>query len=145
LYQLLPEALEQEHRTVLDRLNAGAMPGTQSATAGAQEGRVGDQLTEQLPPEGARFSEEDAPAAFREGGNPDGEVLTAPYLARTPEWDLRGSYITNHYGAGKPLTTYIKVGRARAYLFKEVAALRFSKTAIQSKREEKQPKREKAD
>jgi hypothetical protein len=93
--------------------------------------------SEQLPPEGSKFTEQDAPAPFREGGKANGKVLTTNYLEETPEWKLLGPYLSTHYGPGKPLTTHIKVGRSKAYLFKEVAALRIIKTANQAKREER--------
>src|SRR5262249_30288920 len=35
---------------------------------------------EQLPPKGAKYSGEDAPAAFREGGGEDGPAPTAPCM-----------------------------------------------------------------
>jgi hypothetical protein len=89
----------------------------------------GGGLTEQLPPEGTRLSKEDAPAAFREGGKVEGAVLTAPYLADSPNWLLKGPYLTKHYGPGKELTTHIKVGRAKAYLYAELLVLRDRKTA----------------
>ena len=91
--------------------------------------------SEQLPPEGSKFTEQDAPAEFREGGKPNGKVLTSSYLAETLDWSILGSYLSRNYGPGKPLTTHIKVGRTKAYLFKEVAALRTIKTANQAKRE----------
>jgi hypothetical protein len=97
----------------------------------------GGQTAEQLPLDGAKFSEEDAPAAFREGGRPTGRVLTATYLKDATEWNLPGPYLSRNYGQGKTLTKHIKVGRARAYLFKEVAALRTIKTANAARREER--------
>src|SRR5207248_748937 len=80
------------------------------------------------PPEqltaGTKVQEDDVPAAYREGGKPDGAILTAPYLEQSTDWLLLGPYLTRNYGPGKTLTNYIQVGRARAYLFKEVAVLR---------------------
>jgi hypothetical protein len=90
---------------------------------------------EQLPLEGTQLREEDVPAAFRDGGKPEGAVLTANYLEDALEWELLGPYLSKNYGPGKVLTTHIKVGRAKAYLFKEVSALRIIKTANQAERE----------
>src|SRR5260370_28274567 len=90
----------------------------------------------QLPPEGTKFSEEDAPAAFCEGGKPGATVLTAPYLEDSPNWLLKGSYLTKHYGPGKELTRHIKVGRAKAYLYAELLVLRDRKAANEDHREE---------
>jgi hypothetical protein len=92
---------------------------------------------EQLPPAGTSFAEKDVPADFREGGKPKGKVLTTTYLADMPEWNLLGPYLSKNYGPEKPLTTHIKVGRTKAYLFKEVAALRTIKTANEAEREKK--------
>jgi hypothetical protein len=89
------------------------------------------------PAEGTRFAEEDVPAAYREGGKSDGAILTGPYLEDTSEWDLHRPYLSKNYGPGKTLTTHIKVGHAKAYLFTEVAALRVTKTAHDAGREEK--------
>jgi hypothetical protein len=94
-----------------------------------------DGQAERLPPEGTKFSEEDVPPPFREGGKPGGEVLTSDYLKDSTDWDLRISYLSKNRGPGKPLTTFIKVGRSYAYLFKEVAALRKLKTDKQAERE----------
>jgi hypothetical protein len=99
-------------------LAAGGAPSGQGEAAPA----VDEEST--IPPEGARFNMEDVPAEFREGGKPGAAVLTAPYLAGSPDWLLRGPYLTKHYGQGKELTTYIKVGRPRAYLYQELLALR---------------------
>jgi hypothetical protein len=90
---------------------------------------------EQLPPEGAKYSKDDAPAAYREGGKPDGAVLTAPYLANSTNWVLKSPFLTKHYGPNKELTTHIKVGRAKAYLYAELLVLRDHKTANEEKRE----------
>jgi hypothetical protein len=89
----------------------------------------------QLLPEGAKVTEIEVPAAYRDGGKPDGPVLSGPYLRgeSESEWNLLGPYLSKNYGKGKTLTTHIKVGRAKAYLFKEVAALRIIKTANQAK------------
>ncbi len=87
------------------------------------------------PPEGAKFSEENAPPAFREGGKTEGKVLTTPYLAESPDWLLRGPYISKNYGPRKPLTTYIKIGRRRAYIFRELLVLRTVKTQNEEARE----------
>ncbi len=38
-----------------------------------------------LPLPGAKFTEDDAPATFRDGGKPEGKVLTAPYLANATD------------------------------------------------------------
>jgi hypothetical protein len=91
---------------------------------------------EEIVAAGTNFKEHDVPAAYRDGGKPDGAVLTAAYLESKAEWDLRGPYLSKNYGEGKLLTTFIKVGRRHAYLYKEVAALRTSKTANQAEREE---------
>jgi hypothetical protein len=85
--------------------------------------------SEQLPPKGARFAEEDVPPEFREGGKPKGAVLTAPCLAGSTNWCLNGPYLTRHYGPGKVLTTHVKVRRAKAYLYTELLVLRDRKTA----------------
>jgi hypothetical protein len=86
------------------------------------------------PPEGAKVSEHDVPAEFRDGGRLDGAVLTAPYLKASPKWLLEGPYLTNHYG--KELTTHIKVGHAKAYLYEELLILRARKTDNQAEREQ---------
>jgi hypothetical protein len=101
----------------------------------------GDQLakplsTEPLPLEGSKFLEASAPADFREGGKPGAAVLTATYLGGSPDWLLKSSYLTKHYGPGKELTMHIKVGRAKAYVYKELLVLRARKTANESAREE---------
>ena len=88
-----------------------------------------------LPKDGTRFKEEDVPAAFRDGGKPDGAVLTTNYLEQSTDWDLRGPYLSRHYGPDKRLTRRIVVGRQNAYLFVEVAALRVVKTANQADQE----------
>lgn len=93
--------------------------------------------SEHLPPEGTKFSEDDAPAAFREGGKPGGAVLTAIYLRDSPNWLLNGPYLTKHYGRGKELTTHIKVGRAKAYIYTELLVLRDRKGANEVDREER--------
>ncbi len=92
---------------------------------------------DQLPGVGTRFSTENVPAAFREGGDPQGPVLTAPYLAKSPNWFLNGPYLTKHSGPGKELTTYIKVGRAKAYLYVELLVVRDRKTANDDRRAER--------
>jgi hypothetical protein len=96
-----------------------------------------DPPAKEPPPEGAEFTEDDAPAAFRDGGKMEGAVLTGPYLETTTDWELLRPYISRNYGPGKTLTTHIKVGRAKAYLFKEVAALRTIKTQKKAAREER--------
>jgi hypothetical protein len=100
-------------------------------TAGWTEGKS----DEQLPVEGAKFIEEEVPPSFREGGKPEGAVLTANYLADSLNWLLNGPYLTKHYG--KELTTHIKVGRTKAYLYTELLVLRDRKTANEQAREEK--------
>jgi len=81
-----------------------------------------------LPSEGSPYTEENAPPEFREGGKPNGAVLTGPYLKNSPNWVLGGSYLTKHYGEGKELTTHIMVGRAKAYRYLELLVLRDRKT-----------------
>lgn len=89
-----------------------------------------------LPAEGTAFQDEaSVPAEFREGGKIEGKILTTPYLKSETEWDLKGPYLTKNYGEGKPLTTHIKFKRMKAYLFKELSALRRIKTDKQSARE----------
>jgi hypothetical protein len=90
--------------------------------------RLRVKLHDEQPDEGAKYSEEDVPAEYREGGKLDGAVLTAPYLKDESDWELPGPYLSKHYGPDKTLTTHIKVGRAKAYLYKELAALRRNKT-----------------
>jgi hypothetical protein len=124
-----PIAVANELKRYRDWARAAGRPETEAGGGG--------QTAEQLPPEGTKFSEEDAPAPFREGGRPTGRVLTATYLRDTTDWDLPGPYLSRNYGQGKTLTTHIKVGRAKAYLFKEVAALRNIKTANAARREER--------
>jgi len=87
-----------------------------------------------IPLEGEEFEEKDVPQAFRENGKLDGAVLTGPYLRKATEWDLRPAYLSKNYGDENFLTTYIKVGHAKAYLFTQVAALRVRKTVNQSRR-----------
>jgi hypothetical protein len=62
---------------------------------------------------------------------------TAPYLKDSPNWLLKGSYLTKHYGPGKELTRHIKVGRAKAYLYVELLVLRDRKAANEDYREER--------
>jgi hypothetical protein len=88
-----------------------------------------------LPAEGAKFREQDVPAAFREGGKSDGAVLTASYLEDNTNWLLNGPYLTKHYGEGKELTKHIKVGRLKAYLYAELLVLRDRKRANEEERE----------
>jgi len=66
------------------------------------------------------------PPEYRENEKKNGEPLTAPYLESNPQWDLPSHYLSRHYSADgtKRLTKRIKVGRAYAYMFEEVAALR---------------------
>lgn len=81
-------------------------------------------------PEGKKFANPaHVPKEFREGGKENGEILTAPYLKDSPNWFLIGSYLTKNYGAGKILTTHIKVNRAKAYLYTELLALRDKKAS----------------
>jgi hypothetical protein len=120
------------------RQGAGSLLGPSTeTTAGGSASGDGGRPDDQLPREGEKFSEEDAPAAYRDGGKPKRPVLTTTYLKDTLEWQLLGSYLSKNYGPGKPLTRHIKVGREKAYLFNEAAALRTIKTANQVKREEK--------
>jgi hypothetical protein len=90
-----------------------------------------------LPAEGTKVRAQDAPAAFREGGKPGAAVLTGPYLVKSTTWLLKGSYLTKHYGPGKELTTHIKVGRAKAYLYTELLVLRDRKHTNEDNREER--------
>jgi hypothetical protein len=119
------------------RWAASLLPKTNPPEAGSGEQPAKAQSTEPLPPEGAKFGKDDAPAAFREGGKPGEPVLTAAYLADSSNWLLNGSYLTKHYGPGKELTTHIKVGRAKAYLYTELLVLRDRKGANEVDREEK--------
>jgi hypothetical protein len=123
LYKLLPEALRKEHADAQARL-------------GALEGGGVSQESKLLP-EGTKVREKEVPPEYRDGGKPEGAVLTTNYLRDNLDWDFRGPYLSGHYGPDKMLTTHIKVGRKKAYLFKEVAALRTIKTANQAKREER--------
>ncbi len=50
---------------------------------------------------------------------------------------LLGPYISRSYGPGKTLTTYIQIGRAKAYLFTELAVLRTIKTQNEGAREKR--------
>ncbi len=79
--------------------------------------------------EGQRFKPEDVPPQFREGGKPNGEPLTAPYLKRSINWLLNGPYLSKHYGPDKQLTTHIMVGKRKAYLYTELLVLRDHKLA----------------
>lgn len=92
--------------------------------------------SEQLPLEGRKFTEKNAPAEFREGGKPKGKVLTALYLKKSTNWLLSGSYLTKHYGPNKDLKHRIPVGRAFAYCYTELLILRDHKTANIAKRED---------
>jgi hypothetical protein len=90
-----------------------------------------------IPAEGEQFDEKDVPAEFRDGGKPSGVPLTAPYLEENKiDWDLKGSHLRKNYGPRKTLTTHIRIGRRKAYLFTEVAALRTRKTQNQAERED---------
>jgi hypothetical protein len=94
-------------------------------------------LREQLPPDGTSYADEnDVPAEFRDGGKPDGAVLTGPYLETSTNWLLLGPYLSRNYGRepGKVLTIRIRVGRMRAYLYRELLILRDHKTANEDKR-----------
>jgi len=78
-----------------------------------------------IPTIGAKYADESqVPAAFREGGKPDGKVLTVRYVEDSAKWRMLGPYISNNFGSDKPLTTYVKVGRANVYLYAELLALR---------------------
>lgn len=81
----------------------------------------------ELPPNGTAFDEADVPAAFREAGRPVGPVLTTSYLGASPDWDLRGPFLTKAFDRGD-LKHYIKVGKHKAYLFTELRAVRKAKT-----------------
>ena len=89
-----------------------------------------------LPPDGTKFKPEDVPAEYRDGGKPDGEILTVKYLENTSKWDLKGPYLSRNYGPDKTLTSRIRVGKSYAYRHKEVAALRDIKTDYEAKRED---------
>jgi hypothetical protein len=84
------------------------------------------------------FEEKDVPPDYREGGKPDGAVLTAPYLAESTNWLLSGSYLTKHFGSepDRELKNRIKVGSAYAYCYVELLVLRDRKTANAATREE---------
>lgn len=60
---------------------------------------------------------------------PDGEVLTPSAIANNPELNITGSTLSKNFGQGKPLTKRILAGKAYAYSYKEVAALRHSMTS----------------
>jgi hypothetical protein len=90
------------------------------------------------PKKGARVDEAEVPAEFREGGKPDGDILTTSYLASSPDWLLLGPYLSKHSKPGGILTTWIKVkiGKQkvqRAYLFTEVLELKHRKLRNESK------------
>ncbi len=80
-----------------------------------------------------KYTEENAPPEYREGGRPDGAVLTVSYLTRedndkwAPLWPpgkkRAPNLFTRAYQEGK-LTDRIKVGRAYAYQYKDLCALR---------------------
>jgi hypothetical protein len=92
------------------------------------DGVDGSGPSAELPPEGTKFATmADVPAAFREGGKPDGPVLTVYYLRAHVDWGLSGPYLAKHYG--RELTTHVKVGRKKAYLYTELLHLRRRKTA----------------
>jgi hypothetical protein len=104
-----------------------------------ERGQTAEQTSsEQLPVAGTKFREEDVPADFREGGRPDGAVLTSPYLARSTNWLLNTSYLTKHFGPepDKELKNRIKVGSAYAYRYVELLILRDHKDANAEQREE---------
>lgn len=69
-------------------------------------------------------TERGVPAEFRELGKPNGEILTPSYLIECSEWPFTNRAIfTRNFGAGKPLTQRIKVGKQFAYLYKELSAM----------------------
>jgi hypothetical protein len=82
-----------------------------------------------LPPTGAKMDPKDVPADFRELGEADGPILTAPYLKDKTKWGFSSAYLSKHRGPGKDLTTYIRVDGAYAYLYRELCTLRDKKTA----------------
>jgi hypothetical protein len=88
-----------------------------------------EELLRLHPPNGGKFTPEEVGREYREGGKPDGEILTAPHLKDSGNWCLSGSYIDKNFGPGKTLTTRIKVDRAFAYLYRELLELRDKKTA----------------
>jgi len=89
---------------------------------------------EALPAEGFKYDkEEDVPAEFREGGKPDGALLTVDYLA-----EFTGSDISKAKKK-RTITTHVKVGRAYVYLFKEIEALRTIRVENDSRRDKQKP------
>lgn len=76
-----------------------------------------------LQPNGCKVKPKDVPPELREGGKPDGEILTMPYLERTEKWYLKKSYVSRAFKKGA-LMYRLKVGAAYAYKYTEVAALR---------------------
>jgi hypothetical protein len=119
------------------RWGVSLLPRVDLPEAGSGEQPGNATSSGQVPSEGTKFREEDTPALFREGGKPGAAVLTATYLKVSENWFLKGSYLTKHYGPGKELTTHIKVGRAKAYLYAEMLVLRDRKTANEASREER--------
>jgi hypothetical protein len=82
--------------------------------------KTGDQG---LPANEAKVKPEDVPAALREGGQPNGQILTASYLGKNVSWDFSSTELTKANKAGE-LTYRLKIGRAYAYLYAELCTLR---------------------
>jgi hypothetical protein len=81
------------------------------------------QLDEHLPANGATVRPEDVPAELRELGRPDGEILTATYLAENCDWNFSSPDLSKAYQAGV-LTYRLKVGNQFAYRYTELCRLR---------------------
>src|SRR5262245_65541511 len=47
-------------------------------------------------PDGTQVERDAVPPEYREGGRPDGEVLTTPYLKDSTNWLLKGPHLTKH-------------------------------------------------
>jgi hypothetical protein len=83
--------------------------------------------------DGSPCEEHEVPAEFRDGGQPNGPVLTTSYLANNPKWLVSGPYLSKRYPKE---SKRIKVGREYAYRYDEVLKLRDRKNDIDEQREQ---------
>jgi hypothetical protein len=79
-----------------------------------------------LPEDGTKVEYCAVPATHRENGRPGGQVLSADYLASNRAWNFNSVDLIRAYRA-RDLTHRIKVGRAYAYQFAELCALRLKR------------------
>jgi hypothetical protein len=86
----------------------------------ARHAECGEQ---RLPANGAKVKPEDVPAELRELGRPEGQILTATYLAMTGGWEISSVELTKAF-KDQELTYRLKVGKSYAYLYTELFSLR---------------------